>query len=59
MQCAAKDISTELNQATRLGAALDDVLQNDPVQEAIFIKLIGDTGGGLHWDLKRQPLPAN
>ena len=59
MQCAAKAIFTEFNQATLLGAALDDALQNDLVQEAIFIKLTGDTNGGLHWNLKWQPLPAN
>jgi predicted nuclease of predicted toxin-antitoxin system len=58
LQCAARDAFTELNQATLLGAVLDDMLQFDLVQEAILINLIEDTGAGLHWELTRQPLPA-
>jgi predicted nuclease of predicted toxin-antitoxin system len=59
LQCARKEIFTEHNQATLLGAVLDDILQHDLVQEAIFINLLEDAAAGLHWDLRRQRLPAS
>ena len=59
IQCAGKAIFTEYNQTTLLGAVLDDILQHDLVQEAIFINLLEDAAAGLHWDLRRQPLPAS
>ena len=59
IQCAGKEILTAYNQTTLLGAVLDDILQHDLVQEAIFINLSKDTAAGLHWDLRRQPLPAS
>jgi hypothetical protein len=59
MQCAAKQILTERNQATLLGAALDEVLRKDLVQEAVLITLREDTGAGLHWELKREPMAGS
>jgi hypothetical protein len=54
-----EQILTAYNQTALLGAVLDDILQHDLVQEAIFISLLEDTAAGLHWDLRRQPLPAS
>jgi predicted nuclease of predicted toxin-antitoxin system len=59
IQCAGREIFTEHNQTALLGAVLDDILQHDLVQEAIFISLLEDAAAGLHWDLRRQPLPAS
>jgi predicted nuclease of predicted toxin-antitoxin system len=59
LQCAAPEIFTEANQATLLGIALDNMLQNDLVQEAIRINLIEVVGGELVWQLTRRLLPDN
>ena len=40
MQCNVERIFTEGNQATMLSAALDDLVQNDLVQEAISVTLV-------------------
>jgi predicted nuclease of predicted toxin-antitoxin system len=59
LQCPSQEVFTEPNQATLLGIALDNILLNDIVQEAIRVDLIEDTGAGVKWDLTRYPLPTD
>jgi hypothetical protein len=59
LQCAAREIFNEARQATLLGIALDEMLQNDLVQEAIRINLIEVAGEELVWQLTRRLLPDN
>jgi predicted nuclease of predicted toxin-antitoxin system len=57
LQCAAAEIFSEANQLTLLGIALDNMLQNDLVQEAIRINLVEVDGRDLVWQLTRRLLP--
>ncbi len=59
MQCNVERIFTEGNQGTMLSAALDDLVQNDLVQEAISVTLVESTGEGLIMRLTRYSLPKD
>ena len=59
LRCNVKRIFTDRNQATILGAVLDELLQGDLVQEAISVTLVEDTGQGLVSKLTRYPLPKD
>jgi hypothetical protein len=58
LYCAANEALAELNQAALLGAALDDILRSDLVQESILVTLTGHTGASLHWHLTREMFPS-
>jgi hypothetical protein len=59
LQCNVRRIFTERNQVAMLGAALDELLQNDLVQEAISATLLEDTGKDLISQLTRYRLPKD
>ena len=55
--CDVEEIFTGENQITLFDAALDELLENDLLQEFIYIKLTADHGDELEWDVSRHELP--
>jgi predicted nuclease of predicted toxin-antitoxin system len=59
LRCNLKGTFTDRSQATMLSAALDDLLQNELVQEAIAVSLLEDTGKDFISKLIRYRLPKD
>lgn len=50
---------TRARQATLFDLALTEIFRSEPVQEAILVRMTGETPAGLVYELKRYELPSH
>jgi predicted nuclease of predicted toxin-antitoxin system len=50
---------TRVNQASLFNIALDEILAKDILQEVVLVRLLGEDGGDINYELTRHELPKH
>ena len=55
----ADESFTRVNQASLFNIALDEILAKDILQEVVLVRLLGEDGGHINYELTRHELPKH